>query len=107
MLRTLPQSGQGNVDGDVAAADDDDPWPDLHRLTAAHGMQEVNAAEHEGLMDTLDRDHARSLGAKPEEHCVVILAKGLKAADQGAGVDGDTQRPDLLDLLIDPSGGKR
>ena len=101
VLRALPQSRQGHVDGDVAAADDDDPWPDAHRIAAAHGMQEVDAAEHEGLMDTLDRDEARSLGAEPEEHRVVILAKGLEAADRGAGVDGDTQRPDLVDLLIE------
>ena len=51
VLRALPQSRQGDVDGDVAAADDDDPRPDPHRFAAAHGTQEVDAAEHEGLMD--------------------------------------------------------
>jgi len=64
MLRTLPQRRQGYVDGDIAAADDDNPRPDPHRLAAAHGMQEVDPAEHEGLLDTLDRDEARALGAK-------------------------------------------
>ena len=56
MLRALPQGRQGDVDGDVAAADDHDPRPDAHRVAAAHGLQEVDAAEHEGLLDTLDRD---------------------------------------------------
>ena len=56
VLRALPQRRQGDVDGDVAAADDDDPRPDPHRLAAAHGAQEVDAAEHEGLMDAVDRD---------------------------------------------------
>ena len=101
MLRALPQRRQGHVDGNVPAADDHDPWPDSHRSTAAHGVQEVDAAEHEGLMDTLHRDEARSLGAEPEEHRVVALAKGLEAADRRTGVDGDTQRPDLVDLLIE------
>ena len=89
---------------DVAAADDDDPRPDPHRCAAAHGVQEVKAAEHEGLMDTLDRDEARSLGAESKEHGVVILAKGLEAADRGTGVDGDAQHPDLVDLLIEQIG---
>ena len=104
MLRALPQSRQGDVDGDVAAADDDHPRPDLHRLAAAHGMQEVDTAEHEGLLDTLDRDEARSLGAEAEEHGVVVLAEGLKAADRGAGVDRDTQCPDLVDFLLEQIG---
>ncbi len=81
VLRSLPQSRQGDIDGDVAAADDDDPWPDPHRFAAAHGMQEVDPAEHEGLLDTLDRDEARPLGAKAEEHGVVVLAEGLEAAN--------------------------
>ena len=33
VLRALPQRRQGDVDGDVAAADDDDPRPDAHRLS--------------------------------------------------------------------------
>ncbi len=82
VLRALPQSRQGDVDGDVSAADDDDPRPNAHRLTAAHGVQEVDAAEHEGLMDAFDRDQARPLGAKAEEHGVVVLAEGLEAVDR-------------------------
>ena len=101
MLCALPQRRQGHVDGHVPAADDHDPWPDAHRSAAAHGVQEVEAAEHEGLMDTLHRDEARSLGAESQEHGVVILAKGLEAGDRRTGVDGDTQRPDLVDLLIE------
>ena len=42
--RALAQSRQGDVNGDVSAADDDDPRPDPHRFAAAHGMQEVDAA---------------------------------------------------------------
>ena len=54
----LAQSGQGDVDRDVAAADDDHPRPHPDRLAAAHVAQEIDAAEHEGLLDTVDRDRA-------------------------------------------------
>ena len=104
VLRALPQRRQGDVDGDVAAADDDDPRPDPHRFAAAHGVQEVDAAEHEGLMDAVDRDEARPLGAEAEEHGVVVLAEGLEAADRGAGVDRDAQHPDLVEFLIEQVG---
>ena len=102
--RALPQRRQGDVDRDVAAADDDHPRPDPHRLAAAHGPQEVDAAEHEGLMDTFDRDQARALGAEAEEHGVVVLAERIEAADLGAGVDRDAQRPDLVELLVEQVG---
>ncbi len=61
-------------------------------------------AEHEGLMDTLDRDQARALGAEAEEHGVVVLAEGIEAADLGAGADRDSQRPDLVELLVEQVG---
>ena len=104
MLRALPQRRQGDVDGDVAAADDDDPRPDSDRFAAAHGPQEVDPAEHEGLLDTVDLDQARLLRAEPEEHGVVVLAERLQAADRGAGVDRDPQHTDLVDLLVEQVG---
>jgi len=39
----LAQRCQGDVNGDVAAADDDHPRPNPHRLAATHGVQEINA----------------------------------------------------------------
>ena len=47
---------------------------------------------------------ARRLGAKTEEHGVVVLPEGLKAADRGAGVDRYPQYPDLVDFLIEQVG---
>ena len=100
----LAQGRQGDVDRDVAAADDDHPRPDPHRLAAAHVPQEIDAAEHEGLMDTLDRDQARALGAEAEEHGVVVLAEGVEASDLRAGADRDSERPDLVELLVEQVG---
>ncbi len=104
MRCALAQRGQGDVDRDVAAADDDHPRPDPDRLAAAHVAQEIDAPQHEGLMDTFDRDQARALGTEPEEHRVVVLAKGLEAADLGAGADRDSQLPDLVELLVEQIG---
>ena len=55
-------------------------------------------------MDTFDRDQARALGAEAEEHGVVVLAEGVEAADLGAGADRDSQRPDLVELLVEQVG---
>ena len=104
MLRALAQSRQGDVDRDVAAADDDDARPDPHRLAAAHSMQEVQSAEHKGLLDAVNRDKARTLGAETEEHGVVILAEGFEAGDGRIGMDGDAQYPNLVDFLVQQVG---
>ena len=56
------------------------------------------------MLDTVDLDEARPLGAEPEEHRVEVLAERLEAADRGAGVDLDSQHPDLVDLLFQQVG---
>ena len=104
MPRALPQSRQGHVDRDVSAADDDDARPDAHRLAAARGAQEVDAAEDEGKMGALDRQQAGLLRAEPEEDGVVLLAELLDARDRRAGEDPDAQRPDLVELLLEQVG---
>ena len=104
MRCALAQGREGDVDGDVAAADDDHPRPSTDRLAAAHVPQEIDAAEHERLMDTFDRDWARALGAEAEEHGVVALAKGVEATDLDAGADRDSERPDLVELLVEQVG---
>ena len=70
----------------------------------AHGAEEVDAAEHEGLVDAVDRDQAGALRAEAEEHGVVVLAERFDAADRGAGVDRDAEHLDLLDLLVEQIG---
>ena len=102
--RALPQGRQGDVDRDVSAADDDDPRPDAHRLSAARGAQEVDAAEDERKMGALDGQEASLLRAEPEEDGVVLLAELLDARNRRAGEDPDTQGPDLVDLLLEQVG---
>ena len=58
VLRTLPQSRQGDIDGDVATPDDNDPRSNPHRFAAANGVQEVEPAKYEILLDAIDRDEA-------------------------------------------------
>ena len=106
MLGALAQGGQGHVDGDVAAADDGDPRPHLHGVAAAHGAQEVDAAQHEGPVDAVDGDEAGPLGAQAEEHGVVVGAEGVEAADGGAGVDLDAEGGDLAEFLVEQVGGQ-
>ena len=104
VLRALAQRRQGDVDGDVAGADDHDPRPDAHPIAAAHGAQEVDATEHEGLVDAVDRDEARALGAQTEKHGVVVLAEGIEAVDLVACADRDAQHPELVQLLVEQIG---
>ena len=104
MLRALPQSGQGNVDRDVATADDHDPRPDPDRFAAADVAQEVDAPEHELLVRAVDRDELGRLGPEAQEDRVVVGFERLEAPDRGPGVDRDAQHPDLLDLLVEQVG---
>ena len=109
VLRALPQRRQGDIDGDVAAADHDDPRSDANAFAAAHRAQEIDAAEDERLMHALDRQHARRLGAQADEDGVVVLAERLEAADLSAGMDRDSQHADLVELLFEqiPAAGGR
>ena len=102
--RTLAQGGQRDVDGDVAATDDDDPRPDAHGSSAARGAQEVDAAEHEGEVGSFDGKQASLLRSEPEEDRIVPLAKLPDARDRGAGEDPHAQGPDLVDLLLEEVG---
>ena len=103
----LAQRRQGDVDRDVATADDDDPRPDPDRFAAAHVPQEIDAPEHEGLMDTFDRDQAGPLRAEAKEHGVVVLSKRLEAADLGAGMDRDPSARIWSSSWSSRSGGRR
>jgi hypothetical protein len=63
-LRALAQRRQRDVDGHVATADDDHARPDARGLAAAHRAQEVDAAEHEGMVRPRSAE-ARRLRAGP------------------------------------------
>ena len=104
LLRSLAQGGERHVDGDVAAADDDDARTDPHVLAAADIAQEIYAAKNEGLMHTLDRNHARHLRAKAKEHRVVILAEDVEASNLGAGMNRNTECGDLFEFLVQQFG---
>ena len=103
-LRALAQRRQRHVDGDVAAADDHHARPHAHRLAAAHGAQEVDAAEHEGVVRAFDRQQPRGLRARADEDGVVLLAEVFQPVDPGAGVDRDAQHLDLLEFLLQQLG---
>ena len=105
VLRALSQRGERDVDGDVAAADDDDPRSDSHGLAAVNGSEEADPSEHEGLLDTFDLDAARLLGAEAEEDGVVVLAECIEVVDACVGSDRDAEYPNLVELLVEQIRG--
>ena len=102
----LPERRQGNVDGDVAAADDDDARSD-QRLAAAHVAQEVDAAEHEGLLDAVDRDESRPLRPETQEDRVVVLPERLQPGDRAPVWIGTPSTRICSSSCSSRSGGSR
>ena len=100
-MRALSECGERDVDGDVAAADDNDPRSDPDGLAAVNGSEEADPPEHEGLLDTFDLDAARLLGAEAEEDGVIVLAEGIEVVDAGVGSDRDVKYADLVELLVE------
>ncbi len=111
-VRLAPQAQRrpGGVEGDEAAADDDDPAAEVHAEPAVHVQEVVDGLDDAVLLDARDLEVAAARHADGEEDRLEPLALQGREAELGrkgcAQLQGDAEREDLVDLGADEGAGK-
>src|SRR5207249_9965670 len=100
----ISNSGTGDIEGYVSAADHYHAVPDRQSLSERHGAQEIDAAIDALRIGARQLEHARPFGAYRDDDGLEVTAEFVEvnvAAYPHAAAELDAQPPDQFDLGVD------